>query len=106
MNSNFKTQKTNMNSFSNIEKKLYAMSTKNGFGEKLSEAIAYSFTNFILDYLTTEGVAQYLVKNGADRKMAADMAKLFAEVRGQANAIHSPKPNSNLNNPDVIASNF
>ena len=84
MNSNFEAQKTDMDSFSDIERKLYDLSVENGFDNELSISIAHSFTQYVLGYITVEGVAQLLVKSGAERKLAAELAEKFANVRGQA----------------------
>ena len=94
-----------MDSFSVIEKKLHDLSVDNVlWSHDLSKAIAHSFTQYILGYLTTEGVAQSLVRHGANRKMAADLAKMFAEVRGQASTSQRTKPETASNETNVVVS--
>jgi hypothetical protein len=81
MTKKFKPQETTMNSYQETETKLYNRFVSFGYDANLAQAIAHSFTNFVLGYLTMEGVAHHLILNGADEDTARSLAEDFRDVR-------------------------
>ncbi len=70
-----------MNSYQETETKLFNRFVAFGYKRDLAQAIAHSFTNFVLGYLTMEGVAHHLIQNGADEDTARSLAEDFRNVR-------------------------
>lgn len=91
----FQAQMTDRSSFTEVERRLFELARKHGHNDRLATAVAHSFTQFVLDYITEEGVAQSLVQAGADRQFAISTAGLFARAVELADSKHEkPKQDS------------
>lgn len=80
----FRPQETTMNSMTQTEQKLYESFVAAGFEHKQANAIAHSFTQYMLDYLTEEGAAQLIVKTNVDRSVAREIVTEFSRARDRA----------------------
>lgn len=80
-NSRFIPQVTTKNSFDEDQKTLYNAFREAGTTEPVAEAIAHSFPNFMLGYITERGVGNALVKSGATEAFAVAIANLFASIK-------------------------
>lgn len=77
----FEPQMTTQGTFRETETNLYDRLRKFGYEHPVAEAIAHSFTKYMLGYLTVEGVAQEILGGGADRDTARKFARMFEQVR-------------------------
>lgn len=84
----FKPQGTTMDTFQQIESRLFDAFKDAGFPSAVAEAIAHSFTQYMLGYLTEEGVARRILDSGAKEDLARDLARRFKALRDDDN----PKP--------------
>jgi hypothetical protein len=75
---------TSKNSLDGVHKKVFDLFRKNGLDENVSNQIAHSFTQFVLGYVTAEGVAQTLVFNGFSTDQAITLVKTFIEAKKMA----------------------
>lgn len=77
----FKPQGTTMDTFQEIEKRLYEAFIDSGYAPIVAEATAHSFTQYMLGYLTEEGVARRILDSGADAELARGLAHHFKTLR-------------------------
>lgn len=82
----FKAQGTTLNSYSAVETKLYNGFTNLGYPAQLAKTVAHSFTHYMLDYLTAEGVARALVDAGADENTTRKLVTKFQAAKRAADA--------------------
>jgi len=77
----FKPQGTTMDTFSKTEKNLYEQFKSFGYSQEVSKAIAYSFTQYMLNYLTEEGVARRISDSGADARTVLSLVNAFRQAK-------------------------
>ncbi len=96
----FKPQGTTMDNFSQTENRLFEQFRKFGYPDKVSEAIAYSFTQYMLNYLTDEGVARRITDSGADSRTVLLLVNAFRQAK-LASHEHSPVGPAKLDAPSI-----
>lgn len=77
----FKPQGTTMDTFHEIENRLFNAFTDAGYEPVVAKAVAHSFTQYMLGYLTEEGVARRIVDSGGEEDLARGLAHHFKTLR-------------------------
>jgi hypothetical protein len=77
----FKPQMTTHSSYEKVESDLFKSFKAMGYDSKVAEAVAHSFTLYMLDYVTAEGAARAILDSGADEETARELATMFRSVR-------------------------
>jgi hypothetical protein len=99
----FKPQETTMDTFRQTETNLFKAFTEAGFDHKLSREIAHSFTQYMLGYVTEEGVARRLLDAGAEADLARSMATTFQQLRENDRLDHRHVPASRVPDESCLA---
>ena len=77
----FVPQGTTMDTFSKTEKSLYEKFIGFGYSDQVASAIAHTFTQYMLNYLTEEGVAARLTGSGADTRTVYLLVEAFRKAK-------------------------
>lgn len=83
MSTEYRPQETSMNSLADTERRLHNSFMNAGFDNELAEAVARTFTQYMLSYWTEEGAAQNLVKHGASESTARVIVQKFRALKRQ-----------------------
>lgn len=73
----FKPQGTTMNTYAKIEQKLFDDFVSFGYDRRVAQAIAHSFTQYVLGYLSDAEAVTCLVGAGADENLAKKVVETF-----------------------------
>ncbi len=75
-----------MNSYAKIEQRLYDDFIRFGYNTEVARAIAYSFTQYVLGYLTEQQVADCLEKSGVAADLRPALLASFRAAKRNAHA--------------------
>lgn len=79
----FKPQMTTHQRYAQIEAEINERFLDFGYPQEQAEAIARSFTHYMLDYMSEKIVVETLSKAGVDQALAQALAATFSDIKAQ-----------------------
>lgn len=76
-----------MDKLSQIEIRLRHQFRGFGYSDSVADAIASSFTQYMLGYLTADGCAKRLTDSGADFNLVLALVDAFRQLRRKSNIV-------------------